>query len=93
MVHTALWQQSGLTGVPCILCFEKAIGRTLKQEDLKPNLPCNISLDPIWFNDSKRTPGTLPIEYIQKDNIIQAESVFYYQQYGMQTIPKNQNNY
>lgn len=49
MVKDELWRQSGMEGWPCILCFEKAIGRRLKLEDLKPTPLCNHMLPCGWF--------------------------------------------
>jgi len=49
MVHDELWQESKLTGCPCILCFEKAIGRRLYIEDLKKSPLCNHMLELGWF--------------------------------------------
>ena len=59
MVHDEIWEQSGLTGWPCILCFELAIGRRIKIEDLKTTPLCNHLLDMGWFLGT-RTFGTLP---------------------------------
>jgi hypothetical protein len=60
MVHDELWQQSGIgSGYPCILCFEKAIGRRLRIEDLKPTPLCNHMLDLSWFLGN-RAFGNLP---------------------------------
>lgn len=49
MVHDDLWKQSGMERNPCILCFERAIGRRLKIEDLKPSPMCNHDLPVSWF--------------------------------------------
>jgi len=49
MVHDDLWTQSGLGGHRCILCFEKAIGRRIRVEDLKPSPLCNHQLPLGWF--------------------------------------------
>jgi hypothetical protein len=49
MVHDKLWKESGMEGWPCILCFERAIGRRLRMEDLKPAPLCNHMLPLGWF--------------------------------------------
>ena len=49
MVHDKLWQESGMEGWPCLLCFEKAIGRRLTLQDLKPAPLCNHMLPIGWF--------------------------------------------
>jgi hypothetical protein len=49
MVHDDLWKQSGLTGCPCPLCFEKAIGRRLTINDLKISPLCNHDLPIGWL--------------------------------------------
>jgi hypothetical protein len=59
MVHDELWQQSKLVGWPCILCFERAIGRRIKIEDLKPSPLCNHMLDMGWFLGDRKF-GELP---------------------------------
>lgn len=59
MAHDDLWKKSGLTGWPCIPCFEKAIQRRLTIQDLKPNVLCNHMLEVGWFIGDRKY-GTLP---------------------------------
>lgn len=49
VVHDDLWFASGMEGWPCILCFEKAIGRKLKLEDLQKTPLCNQMIPCGWF--------------------------------------------
>jgi hypothetical protein len=49
MVKDDLWKMSELSGWACILCFENAIGRRLKIEDLKPSPLCNHELPLGWI--------------------------------------------
>ena len=41
MVHDLVWHSSGLDGLACFRCLERAIGRQLTPDDFDPGVPAN----------------------------------------------------
>lgn len=65
MVHDDLWELSKLTGYACILCFERAIGRRIEIQDLKPRPLCNHNLPVSWFLGSRPYGEQDKLEYYE----------------------------